>query len=230
MKNKFGNEVAAEMDRILQDKSFTNVFASPVSYEDALMQDPSYRAFVRIAGLGPVLGPPAPGPRLPDPSDPDQDKVFCEKCGGIKYMGKCPKCYPPEDSNRIVVPGDDKPAPLPVPPGMPAPGPGTPEPPVGPLQAAAAIEYIIDNLLRTSVALENLNLKRSAAITIAIANGIIKEAAHEMGGDESLFDDVDEDFDPKVNLGDENDEPEDLHRHVADEECGDECEHDGCLG
>jgi hypothetical protein len=48
--SKFGDSVAAEMDRILSDDNFKSIFAkAEQEYTDIVKQDPSYQAFVRIA-------------------------------------------------------------------------------------------------------------------------------------------------------------------------------------
>jgi hypothetical protein len=53
-------------------------------------------------------------------------------------------------------------------------------------EAAEALGYILNSLTQTSEVLDNLGLAKSATITLALANGIMKEAA-EMG-DESWKD------------------------------------------
>ena len=57
-------------------------------------------------------------------------------------------------------------------------------------QKALALQYIVESLTKTSEALDNLGLEKSATVTLAIVNGIFKEA--QEFEDESLKSRVDE--------------------------------------
>lgn len=97
--NKLGDSVASEMDRLLSDDSFRSVFAKPeVDVSKLVSQEPSYRAFVRVASKQ-------------------------------------------EDNTAL------------------------------------ALQYIVESLAKTSEALDNMGLTKSATVALSLLNGVIKEAS-----------------------------------------------------
>lgn len=159
--SKLGDSVASEMDKILNSQDFQSVFEPDhivaSDYSGALSTDPGYKAFVRVA------------------SKKTCEEPKCDESGKEKGKGKKPAKDEGKEPAKEEK-GKGKKGKLP--PWL-AKGKKDKK-----KEAAEALGYILNSLTQTSEVLDNLGLAKSATVTLALANGIMKEAV-EMG-DESL--------------------------------------------
>lgn len=163
--SKLGDSVASEMDKILNSQDFQSVFEPDhivaSDYSGALSTDPGYKAFVRVA------------------SKKTCEEPKCDESGKEKGKGKKPAKDEGKEPAKEEK-GKGKKGKLP--PWL-AKGKKDKK-----KEAAEALGYILNSLTQTSEVLDNLGLAKSATVTLALANGIMKEAV-EMGDESWEYED-----------------------------------------
>jgi hypothetical protein len=162
--SKLGDSVASEMDKILNDPAFKSVF-EPVAedYSQVVNADPTYQAFVRVAKKKEE----DEDKEKEDKKDKkDKKKVFPfqkgkkeEKEDKKKDKGK--KEDKKEDKKDKKDKKEDKKE--------------------DKKDKKEALQYIVNSLITTSEALDNMGLVKSATVALGLLNGIMKEAAEEEG-------------------------------------------------
>jgi hypothetical protein len=157
--SNFADSIASSMGEILKDPKFKEVTGT---YQDALAEDSNYQAFVRIAKK--KNAPPFEVEKAieenADGDEGDGKDLFTEEDGGT-YDPKTNKKYKDKKKDKKKK-GKDK--------------DDEDDADCGSGMYASALRHITEQFTSTSEALENMGLNKSAAKTLLLLDGIVKEA------------------------------------------------------
>ena len=186
--SKFGDSVALEMEKTLDNPAFKQIFAKPeVEKVEIPKIDPTYQAFVRIAST-------TDSSSCMAADDCSSSSSMAVADGSSSSSSKSKK---PTDINDVMniddilgpsvnVLAKAKPA-VKKPKDKTTESSSTePKKKVKKAEVGLALQYITNSLIQTSAALDNLGLIKSSSITLGLLDSIVREASLIALGQEVL--------------------------------------------
>ena len=191
--SKFSETVASDMDKILEDANFKKIFARPAlerEIQAELKPDTKYQAFVRIAStssssddcLNAADGSSSSSMNAKDKSSSSSkkptdvsdvmniDDILGPSVNVLASSKAKAKNVTEESSTESSSSTETK----------------KPKKKIKKADVGLAVEYMINSLLQTSAALDNLGLDKSATLSLSLIDSLIKEASIIALGQEAI--------------------------------------------